>query len=88
MAANQNSEAAKERNARKANFTSSELAVLTEQVEENVHVLKSKVTGSVTNVKKNEIWAEITAAVKWQRGRPKKSGINEKKLTSVAKRVH
>ena len=55
MAANQNSEAAKKRKARKANVTSSELAMLTEQVDENVHVLKSKFTDSVTNAKKNEI---------------------------------
>ena len=55
MAANQNSEAAKERKARKANVTSLELAMLTEQVDENAHVLKSKFTGSVTNDKKNEI---------------------------------
>ena len=55
MAAKQNSEAAKERKARKANVTSPELAVLTEQVEENAHVIKSKFTDSVTNAKKNEI---------------------------------
>ena len=55
MAANQNSEAAKEGKARKANVTSSELAVLTEQVEENVHILKSKSTDRVASAKKNEI---------------------------------
>ena len=54
MAANQNSEAVKERKARKANVTSSELAVLTEQVEENGHVLKSKFTDNVTDAKNNE----------------------------------
>ena len=55
MAANQNSEAVKKRKARKANVTSSELAMLTEQVDEAVHVLKSKFTDSVTNAKKYEI---------------------------------
>ena len=60
MAANQNNEAANERRARKANITSSELAVLIEQVDENDNVLKSKFTDSMTNAKKNEIWTEIT----------------------------
>ena len=63
MAANKSSEAAKQRKARKANFTSSELAVLTEEVEQNISILKSKFTDNVTNAKKNNIWAEITAAV-------------------------
>ena len=34
--------------------TSSELAVLTEQVEENVHVLKFKFTDSVTSAKNDQ----------------------------------
>ena len=55
MAANQNSEPGKKRKGRKANVTSSELAMLTEQVDEYVHVLKSKFTDSVTNAKQNEI---------------------------------
>ena len=55
MAANQNSEAAKKRKARKANVTLLEFAMLTEQVDEAVHVLKSKFTDSVTNAKQNEI---------------------------------
>ena len=63
MAANKSSEAAKQRKARKANFTSSEIAVLTEEVEQNIAMLKSKFTDNVTNAKKNKIWAEITAAV-------------------------
>ena len=63
MAANQNSEAAKERKAMKAKFTSPELAVPTAQVEEIVHVLQCKFTDSVTNAKKNGTWVEITAAV-------------------------
>ena len=63
MATNKSSEAAKQRKARKANFTSSELAVLTEEVEQNIAILKSKFTDSVTNAKKNKIWTEITAAV-------------------------
>ena len=83
MAANQNSEAAKKRKARKANVTSSELAMLAEQVDENVHVLKSKFTDSVTNAKKNEILGRNNSnsecmQLQWKRGRPQKSGINGK----------
>ena len=63
MAATQNSEAAKQRKSRKANFSASELAVLTEEVEANIFVLKSKFTDSVTNVRKNKIWADIAASV-------------------------
>lgn len=63
MAATQNSEAAKQRKVRKANFTASELSVLTEKVEGNICILKSKFTDSVTNAKTNKIWADITAAV-------------------------
>ena len=50
------------RKARKQNFTTSEISVLTERVEENRSVLQSKLTNSVTNQRKNEIWAEIADA--------------------------
>ena len=63
MAAIQNSQAAKQRKVGKVNFSASELVVLTEEVEENMFVLKSKFTDSVTNARKNKIWADITAAV-------------------------
>ena len=53
----------KPRKARKHNFTVSEITILTERVEENLAVLQSKFTNSVTNQKKNEIWKEITSAV-------------------------
>ena len=38
--------------ARKQNFSASEIAVLKEKVEENLSVLQSKFTNSVTNQKK------------------------------------
>ena len=41
----------------------SEIAVLTEKVEENLTILQSKLTNSVTNQKKNEIWQKISDAV-------------------------
>ena len=63
MAAKYKSEAAKQRKTRKANFTSSELSILTEEVEANISTLRSKFTDSVTNSRKNKIWCEITAAV-------------------------
>ena len=41
------------RKARKQNFRASEIAVLTEKVEENISLIPSKFTNSVTNQKKN-----------------------------------
>ena len=38
--------------ARKPNFSTSEIAVLTEKVEENLSLIQSKFTDSVTNQKK------------------------------------
>ena len=40
------------RKARKQNFSASEIAVLTEKVEENLSLIQSKFTNSVTNQKK------------------------------------
>ena len=49
--------------ARKSNFSASEIAVLTEKYEENIEILQSKFTNSITNAKKNKVWEEIAAAV-------------------------
>ena len=54
---------ANSRKARKQNFSASEIAVLTEKVEENLSVLQSKFTNSVTNQKKNETGKKIADAV-------------------------
>ena len=51
------------RKSRKQNFSASEIAVLTEKVEENLSVLQSKLTNSVTNQKKNATWKKIADAV-------------------------
>ena len=51
------------RKARKQNFSASEIAVLTEKVEENLSLIQSKFTNSVTNQKKNEMWKKIADAV-------------------------
>ena len=40
------------RKARKQNFSASEIAILTEKVEENLSIIQSKLTNSVTNKKK------------------------------------
>ena len=53
----------KSRKPRKHNFSASEVSVLTEKVEENLQILQSKLTNSVTNQKKKNVWTEITAAV-------------------------
>ena len=47
----------------KQNFSTSEIAILTEKVEENLSIIQSKLTNSVTNQKKkNEIWCKIVDA--------------------------
>ena len=51
------------RKGRKQNFSASEIAVLTEKVEENLSIIQSKLTNSVTNQKKNESWQKIAGAV-------------------------
>ena len=51
------------RKGRKQNFSASEIAVLTEKLEENLSIIQSKLTNSVTNQKKNEAWQKITDAV-------------------------
>ena len=53
----------KSRKPRKHNFSSSEVAVLMEMVEQNLATLQSKLTNSVTNQKKKAIWQKITDAV-------------------------
>lgn len=47
----------------KANFSPAEISVLTEKFEENMDILQSKFTNSITNAKKNKIWEEISEAV-------------------------
>ena len=49
--------------ARKRNFSVSETAILTENVEEHFAVLQSKLTNSNENKWKKKLWQEITAAV-------------------------
>ena len=49
--------------ARKQNFSASEIALLTDKVEENISLIQSKLTNSVTNKHKIQIWKEITDAV-------------------------
>ena len=63
VGSNKMSSPANSRKHRKQNFNPSEIAVLTEKVEENLTILQSKLTNSVTNQKKNEIWQKIADAV-------------------------
>ena len=53
----------KPRKKRKLNFTVSEINILTSKVEENLDVIQSKFTNSITNQRKNKIWDEITCEV-------------------------
>ena len=52
-----------DKKSRKPNFIASEISVLTEKYEENMEILQSKLTNSVTNAKKNQVWDNIAAAV-------------------------
>ena len=49
---------------RKLNFPVSEINILTSKAEENLDVLRSKFTNSVTNQRKNKIWDDITREIK------------------------
>ena len=53
----------KVKKSRKQNFSASEIALLTEKVEESMFVLQSKFTNTITNQRKNEVWKEIAAAI-------------------------
>ena len=53
----------KQRKKRKLNFTVSEIKILTSKVEENLDVIQSKLTNSVTNQRKNRIWDDITREI-------------------------
>ena len=80
MAANQNSEAAKQRKSRKANFSASELVVLTEEVEANIIVLKV-----------SDIVIDAISALRTQKKRPdsigklaaSKHGLDEKVIVET-----
>ena len=48
---------------RKLNFSTSEISKITELVEENLEIIQSKLTNSVTNRTKQETWAKIAAQV-------------------------
>ena len=48
---------------RKMNFSVSEINKITEKVEENLDVIQSILTNSITNKKKQAICAKITAEV-------------------------
>lgn len=53
----------KQRKKRKLNFTVSEMNILTDKIEDNLQVLQSKLTNSITNQRKNKIWDSITRDV-------------------------
>ena len=48
---------------RKLNFSASEVAKLTELVEENIEITQSKLTNCITNKKNQEIWSRIAQRV-------------------------
>ena len=52
----------KVKKSRKQNFSASEIALLTEKME-SMSVLQSKLTNTITNQRKNEVWKAIAAAI-------------------------
>ena len=54
---------AKQKRPCKTNWSNLEITVLTEKVEENLDLIRSKFSNKVTNTKKNATWLEITEAV-------------------------
>lgn len=77
--------------ARKSNFSATEIAVLTEKVEENITILQNKFTNKITNQKKSKIWSEITDCVNAV-GNEKRSAKDVKdkwkNLSSTAKKEY
>ena len=51
------------RKPRKHNYSASEIPILTQKVEDNLAILSSEFTNSVTNLKEKQVWWEITASV-------------------------
>ena len=49
--------------ARKPNFTPAECAVIFEKAEENINVIKSKFSSTLTNKNKSRVWEDITNKV-------------------------
>ena len=52
---------------RKANFSPAEIPDVTEKFDENLDILQSKCTNTITNAKKNKLWEEITKPQKRDR---------------------
>lgn len=48
---------------RKPNFSVNEISVIKERVRKNLETIQSKLTNSITNKKKRQIWEEITKDV-------------------------
>ena len=48
---------------RKPNFTTAECAVIFEEAEQNIEIIKSKFTSTLTSKNKTKVWEDITAKV-------------------------
>lgn len=48
---------------RKKNFSVNEITVVTESVRQNIEIIQSKLTNSITNKRKTKAWEEITRDV-------------------------
>ena len=48
---------------RKPNFTAAECSVIFEEAEQNIEIIKSKFTSTLTNKNKTKVWEDITAKV-------------------------
>ncbi|XP_022808767.1 t-SNARE domain-containing protein 1-like [Stylophora pistillata] len=77
--------------ARKPNFTPAECAVILEEAEENINIIKSKFSSTLCNKNKTRIWEEITEKVN-ALGVSKRTVVEVKEkwrgMVSGAKREH
>ena len=61
---------------RKSNFTIDEVRVIMEEYEANQSILEGKFSPSITNIKKKEVWEEITNKVN-------ALGVAERTITDI-----
>ena len=79
-----------EKKKRKANFTAAETTLLVDLVEKNLPTLRGKFSSTVTNVRKQKIWQDITSQLS-RLGYEKRTAVEVRKkwrnMTQNAKKI-
>ena len=70
---------------RKANFSPAEIPDVTEKFDENMDILQSNCTNTITNAKKDKLWEEITEPYK--RDRKNARELTAKPRTTLIKNL-